>query len=178
LFWLHLDSELTYSGDAGDTEISSATQRLGVEVLLNWHPIDRVDLDLSAATTHARYLSYAIDGDRIPNAIEYMVTSGISAMITDNLSATFTLRYLGPSPLTQDGRIKSQADLDTNFLVRYQWGRITLTGQLLNLLNNTDDDIQYFYASRLQGEPDSGVDDFHIHPMEPRTWRLGLRITL
>jgi hypothetical protein len=178
LFWLHLDSELTYSGDAGDTESSSATQRLGGEVLLNWHPIDRIDLDLSAATTHARYLSHPVDGDRIPNAIEYMVTGGISALITDNLSTTFTLRYLGPSPLTQDGVISSKADLDTNFLIRHQWGRFTFTGQILNLLNNADDDIQYFYTSRLQGEPAEGVDDFHIHPMEPRTWRLGLRVAL
>jgi len=25
---------------------------------------------------------------------------------------------------------------------------------------------------------DEGIDDFHIHPMEPRTWRLGGRMTL
>jgi len=43
---------------------------------------------------------------------------------------------------------------------------------------NSDNDIQYFYASRLPGEPAAGVDDYHIHPMEPRTWRLGLRVAL
>jgi hypothetical protein len=32
--------------------------------------------------------------------------------------------------------------------------------------------------SRLQGEPASGVDDFRIHPMEPPTSRLGVRVSL
>jgi outer membrane receptor protein involved in Fe transport len=178
LFWLHLDSELTFAGDAGDTESSSATQRVGGELLLNWHPIHRIDIDFSAATAHARYLGTPVDGTRIPNAIEYMMTGGISALITDSLSATLTARYLGPSPLTQDGLVRSEAALDTNFLVRYHWGRFTFTGQILNLLNNADNDIQYFYTSRLPGETAEGVDDFHIHPMEPRTWRVGARMTL
>jgi hypothetical protein len=56
--------------------------------------------------------------------------------------------------------------------------RFTFTGQVLNLLNNADDDIEYFYTSRLQSEPASGVNDFHIHPMEPRTWRFGVRVSL
>jgi len=37
-------------------------------------------------------------------------------------------------------------------------------------------DIDYFYASRLPGEPGSGRDDIHFHPMEPRTVRLGLGV--
>jgi hypothetical protein len=176
LFWLHLDSELTFAGDAGDTESSSATQRFGGEFLLNWHPIDRIDIDFSAAGAHARYLGRPTGGDRIPNAIGYMMTGGISAMITDNVSATFTARYLGPSPLTQGGLINSRSAVDTNFLMRYRWGRFTFTGQILNLFNSSDDDIQYFYASRLPGEPADGVNDLHIHPMEPRTWRAGVRV--
>ena len=42
----------------------------------------------------------------------------------------------------------------------------------LNLLDNDDDDITYFYASRLPGEPAQGVEDIHYHVMEPRTLRL------
>ena len=107
-----------------------------------------------------------------------MVSGRISALVTDSLSTTLTLRYLGPAPLTQDGLVRSKANLDTNFLIRYRLGRFTFTGQILNLLNNADNDIEYFYTSRLQGEPASGLDDFHIHPMEPRTWRLGARVNL
>jgi len=74
-----LDSELTFAGDAGDTESSSATQRFGGELLLNWHPIERIDIDFSAADG-ARALSWAPAGRAAhSNALEYMMTGGISA---------------------------------------------------------------------------------------------------
>ena len=176
-FWLHLDSELVYVGDVGETESSSASERFGGELLFTWRPIDRIDIDLSAAATRARLID-APGADHIPNALEYVLTGGISALVTDELIATLTFRLLGPAPLSEDGLIKSETAFTTNLLLRYQWGRFTFTGQIINLLNNADNDIQYYYASRLPGEPAEGVGDFHIHPMEPRTWRLGVRVTL
>jgi hypothetical protein len=176
-FYLHLDSELVYVGDAGETEASAASERFGGELLFTWRPIDRIDIDLSAAATHARLLD-SPGADHIPNALEYVFTGGISALVTDDLIATLTFRLLGPAPLTEDGNVKSETAFTTNFLLRYQLGRFTFTGQIINLFNNADNDIQYFYTSRLPGEPAEGVDDFHIHSMEPRIWRLGARVTL
>jgi hypothetical protein len=46
--------------------------------------------------------------------------------------------------------------------------------EILNLLDAEDQDIAYFYASRLAGEPVTGIDDVHLHPMEPRTVRASL----
>jgi hypothetical protein len=43
---------------------------------------------------------------------------------------------------------------------------------VLNLLDSEDDEITYFYASRLPGEPAEGVEDLHFHPIEPRTARV------
>ena len=56
--------------------------------------------------------------------------------------------------------------------------RFLFTGEVLNVLDAKDDDIEYFYTSRLPGEPAEGVDDLHIHPMEPRSWRLAVRVAL
>ena len=41
---------------------------------------------------------------------------------------------------------------------------------------NLDHDIDYFYASRLAGEPADGVEDNHFHPIEPRTVRLNFSL--
>ncbi len=97
-FWLHLDSELVYVGDAGETESSSASERFGGELLFTWRPIDRIDIDLSAAATRARLID-APGADHIPNALEYVLTGGISALVTDEMIATLTFRLLGPAPL-------------------------------------------------------------------------------
>ena len=59
---------------------------------------------------------------------------------------------------------------DAGFLV----SRIRVTASILNLLDSKASDIQYYYASRLPGEPAGGVDDVHFHPVEPRLLRITL----
>jgi len=48
--------------------------------------------------------------------------------------------------------------------------RFSLEG--FNLLDREDDDIAYYYASRLPGEPAEGIEDVHFHPMEKPSVRL------
>ena len=43
---------------------------------------------------------------------------------------------------------------------------------VFNLFDRKASDIDYYYASRLKGEPAGGVDDVHSHPVEPRSLRL------
>jgi hypothetical protein len=45
---------------------------------------------------------------------------------------------------------------------------------VFNLFNRKASDIDYYYVSRLQGEPAEGVADTHFHPVEPRSVRLTL----
>ena len=46
--------------------------------------------------------------------------------------------------------------------------------ELFNLANARVSDIDYYFASRLAGEPLGGVYDIHMHPAVPRTVRLSL----
>ena len=60
-----------------------------------------------------------------------------------------------------------------NGLVGYDLSNhIRLAIEGFNLLNREDDDIAYFYASRLPGEPLEGVEDVHFHPMEKPSVRV------
>jgi hypothetical protein len=43
-----------------------------------------------------------------------------------------------------------------------------------NLLNADASQIDYYYTSRLPGEPAAGIDEVHFHPLEPRSFRLSL----
>ena len=53
---------------------------------------------------------------------------------------------------------------------------VRLALDIFNLFNTKDSDIDYYYASRLPGEPAAGVDDIHFHPALPRTARLSLHV--
>jgi hypothetical protein len=178
LWALKLDSELVYAGDAGDTESSNASRRLGGELLVNWTPVRGVNVDFSAANTRARYHGTAPGEDRIPNALDYVLTGGISAAVTPRSVAQLTVRRLGPGALIEDNSVRSGSSTLTNLLYRYNFGRLSLFAEVLNVFDRRDQDITYFYTSRLPGEPAEGVDDIHFHPMEPRTFRMGVRWAL
>jgi hypothetical protein len=51
---------------------------------------------------------------------------------------------------------------------------VQLSLEVFNHLNGHDNDIDYFYTSRLPGEPLAGVDDVHTHPSEPREFRAAI----
>ena len=65
----------------------------------------------------------------------------------------------------------SIVNLRAGYNVNRNW-KVTL--DLLNAFNRKQSDIDYFYASRLPGEPAAGIDDVHFHPSEPRSVRLTL----
>ena len=50
--------------------------------------------------------------------------------------------------------------------------RYSIVVDAFNVLNARHSDVDYFYTSRLPGEPMSGVEDVHTHPTPPRTVRL------
>ena len=53
-------------------------------------------------------------------------------------------------------------------------GRASLVLDVFNLFDVEASDIDYFYTSRLRGEPADGVDDIHTHPALPRSVRVSL----
>ena len=55
---------------------------------------------------------------------------------------------------------------------------LMLLAIVFNLLNASVSDIDYYYTSRLPGEPADGVNDIHTHPAEPREVRFSLTAKL
>ena len=60
-----------------------------------------------------------------------------------------------------------------NLEIGYKFNRrARIAVEAFNRLDSKASDIDYFYASRLPGEPDGGIDDVHLHPTIPRTIRV------
>ncbi len=71
--------------------------------------------------------------------------------------------------------MKSNSSTVFNLQATYQVNAKTrIRFDVFNLFNANANDITYYYPSRLPGEPAEGVNDLHSHPMETRTFRLGL----
>ena len=77
--------------------------------------------------------------------------------------------------LTQDGTKLSPTTSLLYYNLSYKINKTwSVSGDIFNLLNTKTDDITYYCASRLPGEPAGGVNDFMFNPVEPRTFRLAL----
>jgi hypothetical protein len=174
LWYLELDSELLFIGDAGNTEASRPSERYGIELPIYYRLSDQLTLDLELALTHSAFTELDPAGDEIPGSIDRVLAAGLTYENADGFYGSARLRYFGPRPLIEDGSVKSDSSTVVNATIGFRRERYDLRVDLLNVLDSDDDDITYLYASRLPFEPDEGVEDQHFHPMEPRTVRAYL----
>ena len=71
--------------------------------------------------------------------------------------------------------MKSQDSFQLNSRFGYRTrSNLEIALEVINLLDAEDNDIEYFYESRLPGEPRAGIEDRHVHPYEPRQVRLSV----
>ncbi|GAB2844490.1 TonB-dependent receptor [Pseudoduganella ginsengisoli] len=174
LWRLQLDSELVFAGDAGDTEAARASRRHGIEWNNHYVAVPGLLFDLDVAASSARYAGHDPAGSHIPGALNKVVSFGATVNRATWFGA-FNLRYFGPRPLVENNSVRSASSTLAYARAGYQFNAKTrLTVDIFNLFNRRGSDIDYYYASRLPGEADGGVEDRHFHPVEPRSWRVTL----
>ncbi len=175
LWQLSLASELVFSGDAGDTEISRASRRRGIEFSNHYIAAPWLLLDLDLAYSRSRYTQDDPVGNFIPGSIERVASFGVSVLDRGPWFGHFQLRYFGPRPLIEDDSVRSRSTTLASARVGYNVGRnVKVSFDVYNLFNRQASDIDYYYTSRLPNEPAAGVADIHFHPVEPRTARVTL----
>ncbi|MBD8625867.1 TonB-dependent receptor [Oxalobacteraceae sp. CFBP 8753] len=169
VYRLDFDSELTYIGDAGNTEAGDPSRRYGIEFSNYYRPYKWLSVDFDAAWARARSL-----GNRIPGAIEGVAQLGVTVDRSGPWSGSLRLRWFGPRPLIEDDSVRSKASVTLNGRVGYQLAKdLQLELEAFNLTNRRASAIDYFYESQLAGET-APVADVHFHPIEPRSLRLTL----
>jgi hypothetical protein len=173
LFYLHSDSELLYVGDAGTSEAGPATERFGVEWSTYWRPNEWLMVDNEITLSEGRLLDVGSD-DEIPGAVPLTLDTGITIGRDEGFFGSLRSRYFSPRPLIEDGSVESRQSWQVNGRIGYRKNDWEIALDCLNILGRDDNDIEYYYASRLPGEPAIGVEDIHLHPAEPRTFRLSL----
>lgn len=172
LWRLKLNSELVFVGDAGTTEASRASHRHGIEWNNHYVVSPWLLFDLDIAASRARYAADGQAGRHIPGALDKVLSFG-ATVNRGHWSGAFNLRYFGPRPLTEDNRLRSASSTLAYARVGYRFNPTTrLTFDVFNLFNRKASDIDYYYVSRLPGEPAGGVEDRHFHPVEPRALRV------
>ncbi len=174
-WWLDIDSELLFIGDAGTTEASRPSRRYGLELASYYTPYPWLTFDTDFSISHTRFRDDELEGEHIPGSVGIVLASGVSINDLRGFSASLRARYFGKRPLIEDNSVRSEPTTLVNAAVGYAFNPTWTVGvDIFNLFDADENDIEYYYASRLDGEPAEGVEDRHIHPAEPLTVRAGL----
>ena len=176
-YWfLNVKSELLFLGDGGTTEALGSSKRRGFELSAFYQPAPWLTVDAEYTKSRGRLTELPSGENRIPGAIETVIAGGFVAKY-DKASFAMRVRHFGSYSLIEDNSQRADPLTVVNARVEYQLGRVELAADLLNLLNSKDNEIEYFYASRLPGEPAGGIEDRHIRPIEPRQLRLSASLS-
>jgi outer membrane receptor protein involved in Fe transport len=162
---LHNDSELYFDGidaDSGETTASQqATNRYGVEFANYYTPVAGLTLDLDYSDSRARFVSPTTaaedptpGGTLVDEAVHRTLAAGATVRSRGGWETSLRLRYFGPRPLTSTGSVSSASTLIVNLGAGYRINRSwRVTGEVLNLLDRRDHDIDYYYQSRNSPAP-------------------------
>ena len=175
LWTLSLDSELIFVGDAGTTEAGRPSHRYGIEWASYYSPRPWLTFDADVAVSRAHFAEHDIAGDFVPGAVATVVSGGVTVDSLHHIFGSVRWRVFGPRPLVEDNSVRSRATSLVNLEAGYRFTpALRLALDVFNVLDARDSDIDYFYRSRLPGEPSAGIDDMHFHPTLPRSARLSL----
>lgn len=171
LFVLDSASEILFVGDAGDTEPSRPSRRVGIEWSNRYKPVSWLSFDGDIAVTRARFRGDNAEqaaahaelagypqsqignapGNFIPGAPNLIASAGIRLGEATGWFGALRYRYFGPRPLTEDGAFVSPATGLLNGQIGYRFEngwRIQLDGY--NLTDSRSDQITYAYGSLLK----------------------------
>ncbi|MCK9619635.1 MAG: TonB-dependent receptor plug domain-containing protein [Methylobacter sp.] len=176
LWWMQVNSELIFVGDASSTEPSGRSERHGVEWSNYYQATDWLTLDADLAFSKANYVGVPRETNYIPNSVGRVISAGAVVQLPFHTFSTLRLRHFGDIPLNDAGSLTAGDTTLVNWGLGYQHKDLKLELDLFNLLDAKSNDTAYAYTSRLPGEAAAGVDGILKHPVEPRMVRLAASV--
>ena len=178
LWYLRLDSEEVFDGDHGVTSPSFASNRWGIESANYYSPLPWLTMDADFAYSVPRFINDPA-GSYIPGSPETVISAGARIDNIKGFLGSLRMHYFGPRSLIDNDSVRSNPSTIVDARVGYKFHdkpfeNWRLLVDVFNIFNTKTSDIDYYYISRLPGEPPSGVNDIHTHQAEP----LEVRATL
>lgn len=166
LWYLQLQEELVYVGDAATVEISGRTKRMGIDFGLRYQVSDYLFFDTDLNYTYARSIDASKGENYIPLAPDFTATAGLSSAKYKGFSGGFHYRYLKSRPANDDNSIVAKGYMVSDINLNYEYGNVTFGISAENVFNTAWNETQFATESQLQNETQS-VEEIHFTPGTP-----------
>ena len=165
LWYLYLEQEFVYVGDAGIVEPSGETRRLGVDVGARYQATDWLFADADVNYAFARSIAEPEGADYIPLAPALTSSGGIN-VLDHRWSGGIRYRFVADRPANEDNSIVADGYFVLDANVNYQLGPVTLGIVAENVLDAEWNETQFATESRLQFES-APTEEIHFTPGTP-----------
>ena len=159
-YWfLDLKSELVFIGDEGTTEAQGPSRRQGLETgakvrLLDW-------LTFTGDFTYTPKAEFTQTGFAVPLAPIWTARADLTARLPFGLSSSVEIRYLGDRWADEFRHADRPRLTLLSSTTRYRYKDFEAFLSMENLTNVDWRDAQFYFTSRLPGEPAQGVNDIY-----------------
>jgi hypothetical protein len=172
-YWvIDLASELVFVGDDGTTEARGPSHREGIEFAMRVKILDWLTFSGDVTAAKAEFDT----GGAVPLAPLLTSRADLTARLPWGLSSSLGMRFLGDRYADEERHQTARGYLLFDFTARYRYKWLEAFVSIENLANTEYREAQFFFTSRLAGEPAGGVPDIHYTPGNPRTVLGGLAV--
>jgi outer membrane receptor for Fe3+-dicitrate len=165
-WYLFLDQEFVYVGDAGIVEPSGKTRRYGLDLSLRYQALEWLFINSDINYAIARSVEEEEGNDYIPLAPDFTLTSGIQVLHPSGISGGLHLRMINDRPANEDYSIVAESYTVVDMNVNYKWNRYQFGVQIQNLLNTEWNETQFATESQLFSESEA-TEEIHFTPGTP-----------
>jgi len=166
-WYLELDQEFVYVGDAGIVEPAGQSRRYGIDLGLRYQYNKHWYINTDLNYTIARSVGEPEGQNFIPLAPDLTALAGIYYDSGKKLSAGLRTRYIKDRPANEDNSIHAQgfivSDLNLNYAISHHF---SMGIAVDNLFNTAWNEAQFATLSRLADEA-APVEEIHFTPGVP-----------
>lgn len=173
IWYLWMQQEFVYVGDAGVVEPGGKTRRMGWDFSIRYEPLQSIYLDADVNLTRPRAIGEPEGANYIPLAPLFSSTGGITYKKQYGLNGSLRYRWLGNRPANEDNSINAEGYFVADAAINYTKKRWEAGIAIQNIFNQKWKETQFDTESRLQQEP-APVSEIHFTPGTPFFARASL----
>lgn len=176
-WYLYLDQEFVYVGDAGVVEPSGKTRREGIDVIARYQFNAHLFANVNLNFTKPRAIGANKGEDYIPLAPTATSTGGLFYKNKEGFNGSLTYRYIKNRPANEDNSIVAKGYFMVDAAINYTKPKYEIGLAVENIGNIKWNEAQFATESRLQNEPmGSSVNELHFTPGTPFFIRAKLAV--
>lgn len=172
-WYLYLDQEFVYVGDAGVVEPSGKSRRQGIDVTTRFQFTKNIFANANFNFTKPRATGEPKGADYIPLAPTFTSVGGLYYKAQKGFNGGINYRYIKNRPANEDNSIIAKGYFLLDASVNYTRLKYEVGLALENIFNIKWNEAQFATESRLKNEP-APVTELHYTPGTPFFARIKL----